>query len=154
FGNGRGPQRDRCRLRPCSRRAWRTRQARRRLLVSLASYVVHRAVPRGHCFEPRPRRGAQRSRLQFYSAECHTLSTMCFNGCTCLPVLRASRGETAMSVTDRAAAWLDLYDWRKRVSRMYRERTAALRVGESAEAVLERFRAQKNDLFKTHPQSP
>ncbi|HEV8194483.1 MAG TPA: DUF1684 domain-containing protein, partial [Ktedonobacterales bacterium] len=59
-----------------------------------------------------------------------------------------------MSVTDSAATWLDLYDWRERVARMYRERNVALRTGEAAEAVLERFRAQKNDLFKTHPQSP
>jgi uncharacterized protein (DUF1684 family) len=59
-----------------------------------------------------------------------------------------------MNVTDSAATWLDLYDWRERVARMYRERNAALQAGEAADAVLERFRAQKNDLFKTHPQSP
>jgi uncharacterized protein (DUF1684 family) len=50
--------------------------------------------------------------------------------------------------------WLDLYDWRERVARMYRERNAALGAGDAAEAVLERFRTQKNDLFKMHPQSP
>jgi len=60
----------------------------------------------------------------------------------------------AMSVTDSVATWLDLYDWRERVARMYRERNAALGTGEAAEAVLERFRTQKNDLFKTHLQSP
>src|SRR5690348_6418097 len=59
-----------------------------------------------------------------------------------------------MSVTDGVATWLDLYDWRERVARMYRERTAALRVGEDAQVVLERFRMQKNDLFKMHEQSP
>jgi uncharacterized protein len=59
-----------------------------------------------------------------------------------------------MSVTDSAATWLDLYDWRARIARMYRERNTAMQIGEAAEAVLERFRAQKNDLFKMHPQSP
>jgi len=59
-----------------------------------------------------------------------------------------------MSVTDGVATWLDLYDWRERVARMYRERNASLGAGEAAEAVLERFRTQKDDLFKTHPQSP
>jgi len=59
-----------------------------------------------------------------------------------------------MSVTDSVATWLDLYDWRERVARMYRERNAALRAGEAAEAVLDRFRTQKNSLFKMHPQSP
>jgi len=59
-----------------------------------------------------------------------------------------------MSVTDSVATWLDLYDWRERVARMYRERNAALRAGEAAEAVLDRFRTQKNALFKMHPQSP
>jgi uncharacterized protein (DUF1684 family) len=59
-----------------------------------------------------------------------------------------------MSVTDGVATWLDLYDWRDRVARMYRERNAALRAGEGAEVALGRFRTQKNDLFKLHPQSP
>jgi uncharacterized protein (DUF1684 family) len=59
-----------------------------------------------------------------------------------------------MSVSGGVATWLDLYDWRERVAWMYRERNAALRAGEPAEAVLERFRTQKNDLFKMHPQSP
>jgi uncharacterized protein len=59
-----------------------------------------------------------------------------------------------MSIIDSGATWLDLYDWRDRVARMYRERNAALQAGEAAEAVLERFRTQKNNLFKMHPQSP
>jgi uncharacterized protein len=59
-----------------------------------------------------------------------------------------------MSVTDSVATWLDLYDWRERMAGMYRERNAALGAGEDVEAVLERFRTQKNDLLKTHPQSP
>ena len=59
-----------------------------------------------------------------------------------------------MSVNDSVATWLDLYDWRERVARIYRERNAALQAGEEAEPVLERFRTQKNDLFNMHPQSP
>jgi uncharacterized protein (DUF1684 family) len=64
-------------------------------------------------------------------------------------------GDTTMTMpADSPPTWLDLYDWRERVARMYHERSAALRAGEAAEAVLDRFRMQKNDLFKLHPQSP
>jgi len=49
--------------------------------------------------------------------------------------------------------WLDLYDYRRRVARMYQEREEALRVGKSELAVLRRFRAQKDALFAAHPQS-
>jgi uncharacterized protein (DUF1684 family) len=49
--------------------------------------------------------------------------------------------------------WLDLYDYRERVARMYRERNAALRAGEAADVVLRRFRAAKDALFAQHPQS-
>lgn len=59
-----------------------------------------------------------------------------------------------MSVTDGAATWLDLYDWRARMARMYRERNAATQAGEDAQVVLERFRAAKDALFKQHPQTP
>ncbi len=52
------------------------------------------------------------------------------------------------------ATWLDLYDWRQRVARMYQERDAALRLGEDPLLVLRRFRATKDALFKRHPQSP
>jgi uncharacterized protein (DUF1684 family) len=50
--------------------------------------------------------------------------------------------------------WLDLYDWRQRVARMYQERESALRLGEDELLVLRRFRATKDALFKRHPQSP
>lgn len=55
---------------------------------------------------------------------------------------------------DTPATWLDLYDWRQRVARMYQEREAALRLGEDPLLVLRRFRATKDALFKRHPQSP
>ena len=44
-----------------------------------------------------------------------------------------------------AQALLDLVDWRRRVGDLYR--------GGGLDA-LSRFRAGRNDLFKTHPQSP
>lgn len=52
-----------------------------------------------------------------------------------------------------APTWLDLYDFRERVARMYRERDAALRAGEAPAGVLARFRAAKDALFREHPQS-
>ena len=61
---------------------------------------------------------------------------------------------TAGEVPDIGASWLDLYDWRARVAQMYCARNTAMRAGEEAATVLARFRAAKNALFKTHPQSP
>jgi|SRR5215470_11040192 len=51
--------------------------------------------------------------------------------------------------------WLDLYDYRERVAHMYRDRDAALRSGSDVERadILARFRAAKDALFRTHPQS-
>ena len=53
-----------------------------------------------------------------------------------------------------AAGWLDLYDWRRRVAELYREREAALRLGTDGSAVLAQFRAARDALFTQHPQSP
>lgn len=50
--------------------------------------------------------------------------------------------------------WLDLYDYRQRVARLYASRAEALRAGEDAARVLERFRKSKDALFAHHPQSP
>lgn len=50
--------------------------------------------------------------------------------------------------------WLDLYDWRERVARMYRARAEALGAGEEAQAVWESWHAAKDALFAGHPQSP
>lgn len=55
---------------------------------------------------------------------------------------------------DTPPTWLDLYDWRTRVAAIYRERAQRIAAGEDAQVVLERFRAAKDALFKTHPQSP
>jgi len=55
---------------------------------------------------------------------------------------------------ESAPTWLDLYDYRRRVARMYRERDRALREGQDALHVLERFREAKDALFAEHPQSP
>jgi uncharacterized protein (DUF1684 family) len=49
-----------------------------------------------------------------------------------------------------APTWLDLYDYRRRVMSLYRERE---RAREDELRVLDRFRAGKDALFATHPQS-
>ncbi|MBF6590333.1 MAG: DUF1684 domain-containing protein, partial [Ktedonobacterales bacterium] len=53
-----------------------------------------------------------------------------------------------------APTWLDLYEYRRRMARLYAEREAALRRGEEDEAVWQRFRAAKDALYARHPQSP
>ena len=50
--------------------------------------------------------------------------------------------------------WLDLYDWRMRVAAMYRERARRLAEGDDPVAVWDAFRATKDALFASHPQSP
>ena len=55
---------------------------------------------------------------------------------------------------EQSPTWLDLYDWRRRVASMYRERELALRAGEDEQAVLSRFRPAKDALFARHSQSP
>ena len=52
-----------------------------------------------------------------------------------------------------APTWLDLYDYRQRVARMYQEREEALRAGKGELSVLRHFRTQKDALFAAHPQS-
>ncbi len=52
-----------------------------------------------------------------------------------------------------APTWLDLYDYRQRVARMYQERAAALRAGEDEVKVWQRWREQRDGLFARHPQS-
>src|SRR4051812_19231234 len=49
--------------------------------------------------------------------------------------------------------WLDLYDYRRRVAALYREREQALQAGGNPPDVLVNFRAGKDALFATHPQS-
>ncbi len=50
--------------------------------------------------------------------------------------------------------WLDLYDWRMRVAAMYRERARRISAGDDPVAIWEAFRATKDSLFASHPQSP
>ncbi len=52
-----------------------------------------------------------------------------------------------------APTWLDLYDYRRRVARIYQEREAALRAGEDEQAIWGRWRAGRDALFARHPQS-
>jgi uncharacterized protein (DUF1684 family) len=49
--------------------------------------------------------------------------------------------------------YLDLYDYRCRMSALYRERAQAVTAGEDSELILRRFRQQKDALFAHHPQS-
>jgi uncharacterized protein (DUF1684 family) len=49
--------------------------------------------------------------------------------------------------------WLDLYDWRLRVARIYADRDAAHARGDDPANVLADFRAAKDSLFRTHRQS-
>ena len=55
-----------------------------------------------------------------------------------------------------AQALLDLIDWRRRVGDLYRigSRTPAPEAPETQRKTLEHFRRGRDDLFKTHPQSP
>ena len=58
-----------------------------------------------------------------------------------------------MTSTDNPADYLDLYDYRRRVFALYRERNEALRSGGDPVAVWERFREERDELFAHHPQS-
>lgn len=59
----------------------------------------------------------------------------------------------AKVATKGGSTWLDLYDYRERVVRMYRECDAARRAGDAAVDVWGRFRASRDALFREHPQS-
>ncbi len=52
------------------------------------------------------------------------------------------------------ASWLDLYDWRQRVARMYQTREVCWRNGADEVTILARFRAERDAMFARHPQSP
>lgn len=49
--------------------------------------------------------------------------------------------------------YLDLYDYRCQVAALYQEREQASAAGEDEAAILLRFRAAKDALFRQHPQS-
>ena len=56
-----------------------------------------------------------------------------------------------MTTQNPSGGWpLDLLDWKRRVGAMY----AAVQAGGADEATLAAFRADKDALFATHPQSP
>lgn len=60
----------------------------------------------------------------------------------------------ASNTNDTAPTWLDLYDWRSRVAAMYRERARRIAADDDPAAVWAAFRAAKDALFASHPQSP
>lgn len=49
--------------------------------------------------------------------------------------------------------WADLYDYRRRVARLYRQREEAYRRGDDEQETLRAFRVGRDALFATHPQS-
>lgn len=55
---------------------------------------------------------------------------------------------------DTRATWLDLYDFRRRVARMYAERDAELRAGADPATVWEQWRRAKDELYAHHLQTP
>ncbi|HET8846048.1 MAG TPA: DUF1684 domain-containing protein [Ktedonobacteraceae bacterium] len=50
-------------------------------------------------------------------------------------------------------AYLDLYDYRKRVAAIYEERLGSFLAGEQTEMIWQRFRFRRDALFREHPQS-
>ena len=54
---------------------------------------------------------------------------------------------------DTQPTWADLYDYRARVARLYRQREQAYHQGADEQETLERFRAARDALFARHPQS-
>lgn len=54
---------------------------------------------------------------------------------------------------DTPAGYLDLHDYRIRVSGLYRDRNVSLLRGENPASVAARFRAGRDELFADHPQS-
>src|SRR5258708_12352412 len=52
------------------------------------------------------------------------------------------------------AEYLDLYDYRRRVFAMYRDRNQAILAGKDPVAVWQRFCKARDELFLRHPQSP
>ncbi|MDQ2904294.1 MAG: DUF1684 domain-containing protein [Ktedonobacteraceae bacterium] len=49
--------------------------------------------------------------------------------------------------------YIDLYDYRRRVAELYRERNRAVLNGDDPATILRRFRVGRDDLFGSHPQS-
>lgn len=51
------------------------------------------------------------------------------------------------------SAYLDLYDYRRRVAAMHAKRHEAFQSGENAELIWQRYRLERDTLFRDHPQS-
>jgi hypothetical protein len=63
------------------------------------------------------------------------------------------RSESEIMPQETVPTWLDLYDYRRRVASIYRERENDLRAGEDEASTLAKFRAARDALFAEHPQS-
>src|SRR5579863_37360 len=74
----------------------------------------------------------------------------------CYPELVLYSTSNTWEVNDRSYImpdFFDLYDFRCRVASLYRERAKALLDGDDAVETWQRFRAGRDELFATHPQS-
>lgn len=60
---------------------------------------------------------------------------------------------TTSSSADAQPTWADLYDYRQRVARLYRQREEAYRRGDDEQETLRSFRVARDALFAAHPQS-
>src|SRR5438552_14485464 len=54
---------------------------------------------------------------------------------------------------ENSSTWLDLYDYRRRVAALYREREMRERQGDNPVAIWDHWREERDQLFKDHPQS-
>ena len=60
---------------------------------------------------------------------------------------------TNVGQPDAQPTWADLYDYRRRVAQLYRQREEAYRRGDDEQETLRRFRIARDALFASHPQS-
>ncbi|SRR5579875_404455 len=68
--------------------------------------------------------------------------------------IRSGDNQPTPDAAENAATWLDLYDYRLRMANLYAGRARRLVAGADERETLERFRAAKDALFASHPQSP
>src|SRR5262245_52090818 len=58
-----------------------------------------------------------------------------------------------LTPTDNAPTWLDLYDYRRCVATLYQKRELREATGDDPAAIWNRWREERDRLFKEHPQS-
>ena len=55
--------------------------------------------------------------------------------------------------TNSSPTWLDLYDYRRRVTALYQKRELREATGDNPAAIWDNWREERDLLFKEHPQS-